>query len=403
VPAARLQVSKEDPSVRIALRTSGGRGEYEIAGSQGEYAVADVLNRQIFLELFPGEPVATQNWVTRIQGKPRIRLRATAARHLYLTLADALLMPKPKRELGATPAGPLQLTENNYSVSSIQFHIVDLASDRLTIQPTNLILENSEGNRARIDVLERLRIVVDLWSAASRRAGELAASLSEHRDRLRAMDLAGLRAVANTIRTRLDSNDPLREILREFSLLDQYTYWMGVHRNDLAQFEVENESTTVAEAGYQRICQWRLQAARGSQATKFARDVKEAYRNRCLFSGNFLPRSELIPAPGVDAAHILPWAEHGINDVRNGICLDKLCHWAFDVGALVLDFTEEEGFRLRLSQHARRAHELGRLDVGYLGSLEGRIPIERLPTDRRLWPAPEYVQRYNQALTRAVR
>lgn len=32
----------------------------------------------------------------------------------------------------------------------------------------------------------------------------------------------------------------------------------------------------------------------------------------------------------VDAAHIVPWAETRHEDVRNGLALCKLCHWAFD-------------------------------------------------------------------------
>ena len=112
--------------MRIALRTSGGRGEYEVAGSHESVRVHDVFDRQIILELLPGFRFPTNNYVRHTQGKPRIRLLDPYGdSHVYLILAAVLLLPKPKREIGATPGGKLQIYKDNFSVMSIPFDVVE--------------------------------------------------------------------------------------------------------------------------------------------------------------------------------------------------------------------------------------------------------------------------------------
>ena len=51
--------------------------------------------------------------------------------------------------------------------------------------------------------------------------------------------------------------------------------------------------------------------------------------------GLHLPRTSVNASAGVDAAHILPWADYDLDHVCNGICLCKHHHWAFDEGLLV--------------------------------------------------------------------
>ena len=45
---------------------------------------------------------------------------------------------------------------------------------------------------------------------------------------------------------------------------------------------------------------------------------------------------------GVDAAHILPWSQFDLDATKNGLCLNKQCHWAFDEGLFCLSFDETE-------------------------------------------------------------
>jgi putative restriction endonuclease len=63
----------------------------------------------------------------------------------------------------------------------------------------------------------------------------------------------------------------------------------------------------------------------------FRERVLAAYRHRCALSG--LPEPRLI-----DAAHIVPDEEElGHPDVRNGICMSKIHHAAYDAGLIGID------------------------------------------------------------------
>ena len=387
--------------MRIALRTSGGRGEYEVAGSHGSVSVSDVIDHQIELQIFPSKKITTNNWIRRLQGKPRIRLKNPKQdRHIYLTIADILLMPKPKREVSRTPNGKIQLTENNYAIASIQFDIAAKAENSIIIQPTDLILTNSSEDLARVDILERLRIVLNVWQKASQTYSDLSSAILKHRDSVLSGNLDEVNYFTNQIRSKLDSNDPLKEILREYSLLDQYTYWMGIHRNDVEDTIVEEDLTNLQEAARKRIRQWRLQASRGSKGAKFSRDVKAAYDNRCLFSGYYLPKSALCGNPGVDSAHILPWAEYDIDSISNGLCLNKLCHWAFDNGILLLNFNKTRSeYELLISGAALQAEKNGLLSLEGFRPLEGKIPTHRLPKDKKFWPSPHFLEEYNNSIS----
>jgi putative restriction endonuclease len=83
----------------------------------------------------------------------------------------------------------------------------------------------------------------------------------------------------------------------------------------------------------------------------FAGLVKENYDETCVVCG----KSRETPEgdPEVEAAHIYPKSENGVDDVRNGLALCKLHHWAFDNGwlavsddyeLLVRDVPEREGY-----------------------------------------------------------
>jgi len=91
---------------------------------------------------------------------------------------------------------------------------------------------------------------------------------------------------------------------------------------------------------------------RRSRDRAFRDVVREAYQQTCAFCGN----SCETPAgmPEVEAAHIYPKAEGGPDDLRNGIALCKLHHWAFDSGwisvtddceLLVADTPKKNGYQ----------------------------------------------------------
>ena len=66
----------------------------------------------------------------------------------------------------------------------------------------------------------------------------------------------------------------------------------------------------------------------------FSRLIKEIYDNQCAVCGK--KRFTNSGYPEVEAAHIYPKSKNGADDLRNGIALCKLHHWAFDNGLLAI-------------------------------------------------------------------
>lgn len=396
--------TEQATSMRIALRTSGGRGEYELAGTHQSVRVHDVFDRQIVLELLPGFRFPTNNFVRHVQGKPRIRLGgASGDSHVYLILAAILLLPKPKREIGATPGGKLQTYKDNFSVASIPFDMVELSKDEIVVSPTQMVLSNSSLESVRLDVIERLRIVMACWEAASKQNSFLASAIERHRQAFHAQNVKAVIAAAKAIRlaTR-EPDDPLRHVTRDLQLsnLDDL-YWLGVHATETEEVMALGEENLeeLKEAARNRIKTWRQVALRGAAGAKFSTQVREAYNHTCVFTGMRLPKTLLTGSSGVDAAHILPWAEYNLNSVSNGLCLSKLCHWAFDAGILQLSFdASTESYVIRLSSAAKEAESAGLLKLNGLGDIQGVVSKTLLPKDSSNWPSPSFLKLYNEAL-----
>jgi hypothetical protein len=62
--------------------------------------------------------------------------------------------------------------------------------------------------------------------------------------------------------------------------------------------------------------------------------VRRVYGYRCIFCGAGLRAPNGLPE--VQSAHIYPKALDGSDDVRNGICVCRKHHWAFDVGWMAI-------------------------------------------------------------------
>lgn len=389
--------------MRIALRTSGGRGEYEVAGSHESVRVHDVFDRQIILELLPGFRFPTNNYVRHTQGKPRIRLLDPYSdSHVYLILAAILLLPKPKREIGATPGGKLQIYKDNFSVMSIPFDVVELSTTEVVASPTQMVLSNSTFDSVRLDVIERLRIVMACWEAASKQNSALAAAITQHNIAFNSCNVESMISAAESIRlATIEPDDPLRHITKDLGLpnLDELM-WLGVHatETDEALALGEENLEELKEAARNRMKVWRQVAMRGAAGAKFSLQVREAYNHTCMFTGMRLPKTPLTSSSGVDAAHILPWAAYDLNSVSNGLCLSKLCHWAFDAGILQLTFDDPSSkYQLQLSAAALSAESAGLLKLNGLKDIQGVVSTSLLPKDSANWPKPSFLKVYNEA------
>lgn len=390
--------------MRIALRTSGGRGEYEVAGSHETIRVHDVFDREIVLELLPGIRFPTNNFVRHTQGKPRIRLLDPHSdSHVYLILAAILLLPKPKREIGATPGGKLQLYKDNFSVMSIPFDVVELTKTELVVSPTQMVLSNSTLDSVRLDVIERLRIVMACWDAASKRSSILSDAVIQHKIAFNGGDIKAMICAAELLRlTNIEPDDPLRHITKELTLpnLDELM-WLGVYATEAEEAMALGEENLeeLKEAARNRIKIWQQITMRGAAGAKFSADVRRAYNDTCLFTGMRLPKTSMTGSSGVDAAHILPWAEYNLNTVSNGLCLSKLCHWAFDAGILQLSYNAQtSNYKIALSAVAGAAESAGLLKLNGLKDLQGVVSNSLLPKDSSNWPSPSFLRVFNEAL-----
>jgi putative restriction endonuclease len=109
----------------------------------------------------------------------------------------------------------------------------------------------------------------------------------------------------------------------------------------------------------------------------FRRVIVKTYDHRCALCGLRIVTPEGHTA--VDAAHIVPWSKSQNDDIRNGMALCKLCHWAFDEGMLGVskDYKVIASRQIGVDQNV----------PGILQTLPGRNIL--CPSDRALWPALE--------------
>lgn len=109
----------------------------------------------------------------------------------------------------------------------------------------------------------------------------------------------------------------------------------------------------------------------------FRERVLAAYSRRCALSN--LPEARLI-----DAAHIAPDGDESLGhpDVRNGICMSKIHHAAFDAGLIGID----PDFKVHVSTRLLDMHDGPLLELG-IKALQGRRI--RVPNDPLAMPDRE--------------
>jgi putative restriction endonuclease len=112
----------------------------------------------------------------------------------------------------------------------------------------------------------------------------------------------------------------------------------------------------------------------------FRRAVVATYDHRCALCGVRIVTSEYHTV--VDAAHIVPWCISKNDDIRNGMALCKLCHWAFDEGMMGVS----EDYNVITSRQIATDPNV----PGFLLTLSGRGIIP--PVDKELWPEQKHLR-----------
>jgi putative restriction endonuclease len=113
----------------------------------------------------------------------------------------------------------------------------------------------------------------------------------------------------------------------------------------------------------------------------FMHAVREAYGNRCAFTGLKLINGG--GRPEVQAAHIKSVAEKGPDSIRNGFALSGTLHWLFDRGLLSVD----DNHRILVAEG-----QVPEQIRGLLNS-DGKILT---PRERSYWPHPYYLKYHRE-------
>jgi putative restriction endonuclease len=380
--------------MRIALRTSGGRGEYELAGRQGQIGVEDLLGRDLLFELTPEITIDGHSAARRVQGKPRIRLDDPREYyHAYTFLAGSLLMPQPKRALKETTRDPDFVRRGQYAVTGIDIDVASIGPAAVDLRPTTLWISNAAGLSRSVVVAQRMALVQTLWDKARMSSTPIAAYVRNHETAVVSGNHQQIKETAEAL---------CQELQNDGDVLDELTAQLGLEG---AETGVSSATSAVSEVGLddeidpkdaarRAIAQWRKSVVRSAEGKAFAQKVRIAYGNRCAFSGDVLPKLPHTASAGVDGAHILPWARYELNTVKNGLCLNKLCHWAFDAGVLRLDFSAGD-YIVSVPDRVRDEGVPVGMTLGYFENLQGVISADRLPENPADHPAPAYLKQLN--------
>ena len=142
------------------------------------------------------------------------------------------------------------------------------------------------------------------------------------------------------------------------------------------------------------IKNWKRWAGyRGAKSAKFRQEVRRAYNSTCIVCGLHLPPTPFNSVAGVDAAHILPWADYDLDEVSNGVCLCKHHHWAFDEGLILIT---HDGQQYHVEVPADIVAEIQRhsaaFSINELLNHAGSIPVNRVPANPTDRPRPQFLR-----------
>lgn len=387
--------------MNLTLRPSGGRGEYELAGRHGILHVHDLFNRPMFIDILPGLYINSYSNCVLKDGKPRIRLTEDRRNaHPYALIAGAMMLPKPRRERHETHG--IELKRDCFVIQTVRINVIIRNDGGVLVSPVTVRLENADNLKLDIDFSDRMSRVVRVWTEATKLNDVISKSVCEHAKVFSSSKSTQLELVSaiNNLYIALGEieTDILPILEKKYKLNDiketnEYKEQIEFDYNENVE-EINPEETRV-----ERVRKWRLAAVRGGSSSTFRKKVTEAYDYRCMFSGKRLPRTDATVTAGVDAAHILPWSRYDLDSIENGLCLSKECHWAFDAGIFRLSFDDSENlYVISIPKEVYAAAKKSKFDIYIFESMVGAVEIDRLPTNKLLWPSKIYVKELNRYL-----
>jgi putative restriction endonuclease len=130
------------------------------------------------------------------------------------------------------------------------------------------------------------------------------------------------------------------------------------------------------EQGYSNV-------RRRARSKAFRIGIRKLYRSSCCFCGMSVVSPE--GEPEAQSAHIYPKEKGGSDDFRNGICLCRFHHWAFDSGWMSLT----DDLQILVRDNLPRGSDYARI-----GNLEGNKITP--PYDRSLRPHALFLSAHRQ-------
>lgn len=389
--------------MKIQFRTSGGRGEYEVAGTHGQYAARDLVNHDIQIHLGPWGVVKTGVYVREDSGKVRLRLRAPSTPHITRQISAALLMPRMTRSAETGGAGVRVMLDEQYSFRALDCSAVAVtaptgAAPGVVTMSFSSMSFNNDVAEDSLSVPQRTARIDQVHAAAQRYPDPLRTLLVQHRALVRGP--GPYPAAMESL---------VQEIM--ISVADQATYFgvsyvMG--SDPLPALElmqslpltppppVDLGQIQAPEVRRRELQERRLAVARTASAFAFGRRTREAYGHTCVFCGLHLPQGNLRRG-GVDGMHILSYADFDLDYVSNGLCGCKLDHWAFDEGLIMLRYDATScAYFVHVTELG--AAELGSAELTRFRALEGPVSECRLPADPADRPAPDYLTVFNKLM-----
>jgi hypothetical protein len=404
-----MRISKEisGNAVRRDEPLRQGRGEFEWCDfSDSDPDPDDLLQRRIILGLPGNIKIDTTCIFGRQGGKQRVRT-VSRQREIYPNwqIGTALLMPRQNRTEQNWGEGIPILRTSQYCVIQINFGTITLEENARALGQVATIEIANQFQQDTIDVPARFAQVQAVWAARQNFDEPLAGLIAQHENMARSGSALGpdahrvveqLQAAAAVHATDygIPGSAPTADVLPALLRIAQRS------AEPSPSGPIDQIPPEEIQIRRREVKQWRRWAAsRGAASARFRREVREAYRSTCFVCGLCLPSLGSDCNPGVDAAHILPWAQFDLDHVKNGMCLCKLHHWAFDDG--LIEITHNGTNYIVRIPHEAEDDMLDRpeFSLAFLRANLGAIPQERLPADPAHWPSPELLAHLRSILS----
>jgi hypothetical protein len=329
-------------------------------------------------------------------GKQRVRT-TDGQRETYPNwqIATALMMPRQTRTEQHWGEGLPILRASQYCVTHINFGQVTLEKHSRAKCIVETINIANQSQQDTIMVRDRFADVQTVWAERRRFDEPLAGLIAQHENLVRSGSALGPKA--HRIVDRLQ--DTAARHATDYGIpgtaltADVLPSLLRIAQESTELQPSSSVDQIPAEEIHIRrrvVKDWRRWAAsRGAASARFRREVRDAYRSSCVVCGLCLLPLGAGRNPGVDAAHIVPWAQVDLDHAKNGMCLCKLHHWAFDDGLIEITHNGAD-YIVRLPNDAEdEMLDHPEFSLAFLKQNTGVIPKERLPADPSLWPSAE--------------